>query len=524
MNLVQSLRRNERWTTLASHVMLILMMICVSYGCVHFGEFVYSGWNSAGLLGLCLFIILEAVLSSRVNVPPANKWIYRVSEWIVIIILVKIFTEIRSGWLYFAHNMLQWSRDFILTFFSPALILNLGLVAFIWIATTLFLLNLRDLERDELILADIGFQADRRAVHLDVLNRYLTLGLVLVIFAGIMRQNPFNLFDHPRATIGDISFLFVYFLLGLVLLSLTNFAVLRSNWISEKAAIRQNLAVPWILYSIIFIAGLTFIATLLPTRYSLSLLDLLAYVLSFLGYVLQLIAGIVIFILVSFINILSLIFNTSNNTPYLPYNTANLNQLLQNPPDKFSPPAWWEFAESFVFWIVLTVILVYAFSQYLRRNKGLADTLARFPLTKWLVDLLKWFGKIFRHTRQHVQSAIRSRMQQFRARRNQRGRIQMGSLIHLHRLNARQRVLFFYHALIRRADETGLRRRPWMTPSEYAQVLEKELAQQGNDIAVMTGAFTEARYTRHELGESLAREVKSVWDRIRTYLRIWQKK
>jgi hypothetical protein len=34
----------------------------------------------------------------------------------------------------------------------------------------------------------------------------------------------------------------------------------------------------------------------------------------------------------------------------------------------------------------------------------------------------------------------------------------------------------------------------------------------------------EARYTRHELGESLAREVKSIWDRIRAYLRTWQKK
>ena len=524
MNLIQSLRLNERWTTLAAHSVLILMMTCVSFGFVRFGEFFFSGWNSAGVVGLCIFTILEAVLTSRVDVPSANKLIYRASEWIVLILLVKVFTDIRSGWLYFTHNMLQWSRDFILTFFSPALILNLGLMASIWIATTLFLSNLRDLERDELILADIGFPADRGAVHLDILNRFLTLGLVLVIFAGIMRQNPFGLFEHPRASVGDISFLFGYFLLGLVLLSLTNFAAKRSNWISEKAAIRQNLAAPWILYSIIFIAGLTFIVTLLPTRYSLGLLDLLAYLLNFLGYVFQLIAGIVIFIMVSLINIVSLIFNSSNAKPYSSYNTANLDQLLQNPPVKFNPPSWWEFAKSLVFWIVLAVILVYAFSQYLQRNKALAEMLARYPLTKWLVNFMKWLGKNFRHASQNVQSAIRSGVGLLRARRKRRGRGQMSNLIHLRRLTARQRILFFYHALIRRADETGLRRRPWMTPSEYAHVLENELAQQGNDIAVITGAFTEARYTRHEIGESLAREVKSVWDRIRAYLRTWQKK
>jgi hypothetical protein len=186
-------------------------------------------------------------------------------------------------------------------------------------------------------------------------------------------------------------------------------------------------------------------------------------------------------------------------------------------------PSWWEFAKSVLFWIVFAIILVYAFSQYLQHNRRLAELLARLPMAKWLVLFWNWLRNTFQRAGANVQTAIQSGIRQLRTRRGGRDQMPGWNLVNLRRLTPRQRVLFFYHALIRRAGESGMSRPAWMTPNEYALILGKEISDQGEDITMMTGAFLEARYTGHEVREDLAARVKATWDRIRSFLRTWRR-
>ncbi|MGD0610229.1 MAG: DUF4129 domain-containing protein [Anaerolineales bacterium] len=520
MTLLMSLRWNERWTSLASHTLLVLMVFCFNLGLVRFGEFIFPAWNSADMLLLLFFVILEAIGSSRLINRESSSLTYRAAEWVVLLTSVKVFTELRLGTAVFAENLSLWSRDFFPSFFTPDLILNLSMAAFTWAVTSLFARNLKDLEGDEIIFGNTGMPVDRRAIHSEVLNRFLMLGLVLAFFAGVMRQTRFPLLNRPPASSGDILFVFIYFLFGLVLLSLTNFASQRASWIAENVTIRSNLTGPWIFYSLVFLGGVTIVAMLLPTRYTLGFLDLLTYILKSLVYFCQLIAAVIVYIFTSFINLLSLLFGKSMAVSTNPNLHSNPNMILNQPQPPVSLPSWWEFAKSLIFWILFTTIIVFAFSQYLQRSRRLAELFLRFPFTKWLVALIGWLQGTFLRGRKEVGMAFQAAMVRIGRRRTPRLKKPIENLISLRRLTPRQRVLFFYHTFIRRAGETGLPRQPWMTPAEYSRSLEEELSIDGDEIGTITDAFNEARYTRHEVKEELATKVKSTWERIRVFLRV----
>ena len=82
----------------------------------------------------------------------------------------------------------------------------------------------------------------------------------------------------------------------------------------------------------------------------------------------------------------------------------------------------------------------------------------------------------------------------------------------LSRLSARQKVFFYYHALLRRGHETGLSRIHSQTPEEYAIILEKSLPTVEKEIGSLTDAFSEARYSKHTIQDDNVRNVKNYWE------------
>ena len=58
----------------------------------------------------------------------------------------------------------------------------------------------------------------------------------------------------------------------------------------------------------------------------------------------------------------------------------------------------------------------------------------------------------------------------------------LGGFFRLRRLSTRQKVYFYYHALLHRGDETGLPRQPFQTPEEYAQMIERSLSTAETEI------------------------------------------
>ena len=86
-------------------------------------------------------------------------------------------------------------------------------------------------------------------------------------------------------------------------------------------------------------------------------------------------------------------------------------------------------------------------------------------------------------------------------------------------LTPRQKVYFYYHALLRRGNETGLPRSQAQTPDEYALTLEHSLPTVEEEIESLTDAFNEARYSRHPVEDQDVSTVKSYWEHIRQVFR-----
>ena len=80
-------------------------------------------------------------------------------------------------------------------------------------------------------------------------------------------------------------------------------------------------------------------------------------------------------------------------------------------------------------------------------------------------------------------------------------------------------MFFYYHALLRRGNDTGLARIDSQTPEEYAKSLEKSLPTVEKEIGSLTDAFSEARYSQHAIQDDDVRQVKNYWEQIRRVFR-----
>jgi hypothetical protein len=91
--------------------------------------------------------------------------------------------------------------------------------------------------------------------------------------------------------------------------------------------------------------------------------------------------------------------------------------------------------------------------------------------------------------------------------------------IRLGALSPRDQVRYFYLSTVRRAGDSGVVRRPSQTPLEFVRDLESSWPEAELDVEALTEAFVVARYDAVEIEPDQARQVKSVWERIKHLLR-----
>jgi hypothetical protein len=82
-----------------------------------------------------------------------------------------------------------------------------------------------------------------------------------------------------------------------------------------------------------------------------------------------------------------------------------------------------------------------------------------------------------------------------------------------------ERVRRFYLALLDRAAQAGLARRPDQTPYEYATRLKPHLSEEEDALSTLTQAFVEARYSRRAFEPKEVSLLQRVWQRLRSKLR-----
>jgi len=86
-------------------------------------------------------------------------------------------------------------------------------------------------------------------------------------------------------------------------------------------------------------------------------------------------------------------------------------------------------------------------------------------------------------------------------------------------VSPRERILYYYLSIVRRAGQRGFPRQRAQTPYEYGAVLAPNLPQAQQEMAVLTQAFVEARYSRQVIARDQARCVRADWERVKAAVR-----
>jgi hypothetical protein len=143
---------------------------------------------------------------------------------------------------------------------------------FVWWISRAFDNDLKELEGDETILGFAGKDhvfSNRGSIRQGMTNRIFAIGCGMAIITALTRLNFRSLWGDQPIPKTSVIYILAYFLLGLTLLSLTQFSTQRAIWAWDRVSISPGIAKKWLLYSLIFLVILVLIALILPTEYSL---------------------------------------------------------------------------------------------------------------------------------------------------------------------------------------------------------------------------------------------------------------
>ena len=88
----------------------------------------------------------------------------------------------------------------------------------------------------------------------------------------------------------------------------------------------------------------------------------------------------------------------------------------------------------------------------------------------------------------------------------------------------RERILYYYLSILRRAERQGFPRQRAQTPHEYHVTLSPHLPQARQEMDLLTQAFVEARYSQHVIEPGQARRVRVDWQRVKAALQALKRK
>jgi hypothetical protein len=523
-NLFESYRINERIATLISRIFVAIMMSCTAVTAVNLAQRLAPEWEGGYLPWLCFVISLVAIYSQqrlrRTADLDASPGVYRLGEIIVILVVIKLIIYIWTGFEHLRTDISLWQEDFLYNFFNAEYLYSIFVVFLVWVLSSMYGEDLVNLEGDvDILQTDSldGMVSNRGAVQQRMAGRIFTVGVIMVFVMSLIRMDIGILWRTESASRQGVVHVLAYFVIGLALLSLTQLSTRRVIWAWERIPVSQGLVRRWAGYSLAFLLLIMAIAFILPTGYTLGFLPTMQYLLGGLlavAYALVMLVITPIFYLLSWMVRLFGLKPTTDNTP------LNMERLFTQMPQLAgkSPPPWWDILKSVLLWGILIGVVGYAVYIYIHQNRDLAAKLRRLPGMAWLVKAWRWLVVRTRMSVASVPKVVQAGLDRLRASTRRVKTTDHWRFVNLRKLDAQQRILFYYLALIRRADELGLPRKPWQTPNEYTHSLKPNLPEAENDLETMTGEFNEARYTQHSIGNEQVGSMKQAWEHVRGIL------
>jgi len=506
--------------------LIALMATCLLAGPVALLNVVFPGQNIETLTAFCFFAALIAAYTSEWALLPAQRLlgrtVFRLSELLLIILVVRILTWLVMGW-----PSLAVAKTWVLNplqFFDAYFIFASILVFFAWdrASTTAQIFHELGLnsaehawfrERQEGAWRKTFPVEIVRTSRQEVFRRYLVHwlggGAFLVLCVGLTSFDFERHIGIPVAQLGLPSQLILaivaYFLIGLILAAQARLAMLRVQWLYDGVDASPSIGARWQRIGLFLVLVIGLLAALLPLGSTWRAGEILAVIVSGIIEVLYLIALTIIGLGLALLQLLGL---RPDALPPLEMVEQPAPPVRMAPEVGLNLPAW---VVGSGFWIVVIIVLIYAAFFFLGKD-GLAVSRAR------LAGLWRKLWAAFAH-QWHSLGRLISQAQAGRggavSHDNTDQTKGIWRFIRLSALSPRGKIRYFYLSTVARAEKLGVARAPGQTPQEFVAVLKDSWPESQADLETLTEAFAEARYDNRPLANEQAQSTQSVWQRIK---------
>lgn len=514
-------------------LLIALLAACFVAGLLAVAHAIEPALPQEMILALCTLTAIIGVFSTQWLGKPGqrlvNRLLFRGGELILIAVLLRLLTWVFDGDLPGPADVRRW----ILapgTFFDGVYVTTVFLALIAWQRST-FLADI--FQKLALTPAEVAWREEQRSgawrsrmpVELVRVSRqdlaesfathWLIGGGLLVFAAGLSRLGYRGGLGLHLTELGLppqlITAILAYFLVGLVLLSQARLAMLRARWLFDGVEGLGRVPIRWQRLSLLIVLGIGLAATLLPLGSTWQAGRILTIVV---GAVIQVVYTILYALFLLFVLLLSLLGLRGPIEEDLLAPPAQLEPILPPPETTTSNlPPW---LGGLGFWLVAIAIVIGALA-YVLGKQGIALNWATLRRA-WQILLLRlrnwWQG-----VRHLASSAQISFSRKGTSGAEEQARRQPWRFIRIGGLPPREKIRYFYLSTVRRAGEKGMTRRPSQTPLEFVQDLESAWPEAELDVEALTEAFVTARYDAVEISEPVAKDVQSIWERVKKALR-----
>lgn len=527
LSFFDSLRINERVTTILSYLIVWLMIVCFVLSLVQFVDALLIEWEGAYLVFLGALVALEAFYTQRTRkrlfiLDP--EWVvFYLAEFLVFILALKLFQLFSHGSAGILAQIIAMRQNFVGGFFNNEYLINLFLILIVWFVSVSFATPVDILRVDQRALRieeEVGISAERAVARHRLADQVLFLGVIMVFLTSLLHFEPASgWFEEATTRLGVINVI-LYFVLGLVLLSLTQFTVLQMRWSLNHVSISRELSARWAGYSLLFLAILGGIALLLPTRYTEGILLILAWLVSLILTLFAFISWLVTILVFTLAALFASLFGVSPP----PMEAPPLAMPTPVPPPQVESiiriPAY---LVAILTTIIVLAVVAYLLVYYYRGRRQDVAQLRRFPLLAWLASAWRWLVAWWRGARRQVVQMVGEGIGRLRPARRIPSPPSPWGYTSLRRMTPRQRIIFYYQGVLRRGEQSQVPRHPSQTPYEYAARLSPALQvtpeQVEQDLQLITEQFVEARYSQHEISSEQVSRVRQSWEHLKRALR-----
>jgi hypothetical protein len=373
--------------------------------------------------------------------------------------------------------------------------------------------TMNDLDKAE-ALPDRDLPPDKHATSPadSLTGRFFAVGAFMLVLSGLARVRLGEVLDLGRTPVaGLVLNVLIYFVLGLVLMGRLRLALLSARWQVQGVRTPPELPARWLRYSLAFVGLAGLLAFVLPTGYTSGALGVISDILLLILTVLWLlIAAVLGLIFLPIAWLMGRLFGAQTVAPL-----QEVQQQIMPPSDPAQVASWLAVVRPFVIWTLVIGMVLYVVVTYLRERPELMAALRRLAPFRVL-------GRLWAALRHRVSGLIAA-AEKYSPLAWLRERLaavpRRAGFFRLGAAPAREQVMYYYLSLVRRAGEMGVQRRPAQTPREYQPNLAGELPEVEPEVAALTEAFVEARYSAHPLDPAAPARARALWARLRAALR-----